>query len=96
MKLWIRSQDREILIKIDNVGISNENLVLGNLVSDDNKSVCDYWILGQYKTKRRALEIIDEIQEFIEKQGTNEINIDDNGLPNGVRHYGNVYQMPEE
>ena len=65
MNLWIRSQDRETLIRIENVSITNDSMILGNLVSDDNKSACDYWILGQYKTKRRALEIIDEIESQI-------------------------------
>ena len=65
MDLWIRSQDRETLIKTENVSIDSENYIIGNLISDDNKSVCDYWRLGHYKTKERALEVLDEIQKLL-------------------------------
>lgn len=82
MDLWIRSQDKETLIKCENVSIDNENYVLGNLVSDDNKSICDYWRLGHYKTKERALEVLDEIQKYIL-------------LPN-TDNSAYIYIMPEE
>ena len=65
MELWIRSQDKETLIKIENISRDSENYIIGNLISDDNKSICDYWRLGHYKTKERALEVLDEIQERI-------------------------------
>ena len=65
MELWIRSQDRETLIKTENISIDNENYIIGNLISDDNKSICDYWRLGHYKTKERALEVLDEIQDIV-------------------------------
>ncbi|HHX67124.1 MAG TPA: hypothetical protein GX708_03590, partial [Gallicola sp.] len=52
--------------------------------------------LGKYKTKKRALEVLDEIQKYIEKQGTNEILVNDNGIPNGSIYYGKVYDMPAE
>lgn len=101
MELWVRSQDRETLIRIKNVSIDNENFVLGNLVSDDNKSVCDYWILGKYKTKRRALEVLDEIHQrliniqCIELIGANNITqqMKRKMKRNGVDC---VYEMPEE
>lgn len=61
MDLWIRSQDRECLIKIENVYIDKRDF--GN---DD----IQYYIstgtltkLGTYKSKERALEVLDEIQE---------------------------------
>ena len=65
MDLWIRSQDKETLIKIENISIDSENYIIGNLISDDNKSICDYWRLGYYKTKERALEVLDEIQNIL-------------------------------
>ena len=68
MELWVRSQSKENLLKIKNLSIDNENKILGNLISDDNKSICDYWILGTYKSKERALEIIDEIQNILKPQ----------------------------
>ena len=68
MELWIRSQDKESLLKIENISINNENWVLGNLISDDNKCICDYWKLGHYETKERALEVLDEIQSKLKQQ----------------------------
>ena len=65
MELWIRSQDKEVLLKIENISTDNENWVLGNLISDDNKCICDYWKLGHYATKERALEVLDEIQNIL-------------------------------
>lgn len=47
-------------------------------------------LIGKYETKERALEILDEIQEHIEKHGETYLE------ENGVKHYGNVYQMPSE
>ena len=66
MELWIRSQDKLNLIKIENVSIDDGNSILGNLISDDNKSICDYWRLGTYKTKERASEVLDEIQRILQ------------------------------
>lgn len=67
MELWIRSQDREILrvnpeLEIYEYGKENF-LVL------DTKSHTSYdkaKILGRYKNKTRALEILDEIQKILE------------------------------
>lgn len=59
MDLWIRSQDRRILQKVDNIFL-NANY--------ENKRICsfvdDYEVeLATYKSKERALEVLDEIQE---------------------------------
>lgn len=67
MELWIRSQSKEELIKVHNISINKDNYILGNLISDDNKSICDYWILGMYDTKERAFEVLDEIQNKLLK-----------------------------
>ena len=58
MDLWIKSQDGERLTKVQDLRIyhaKNENL----WVIED----CDD--LGQYKTKERALEVLDEIQSHL-------------------------------
>ena len=86
MKLWVRSQDKRILQKVDNIFI-NANY--------DNKRICTYdgaesVELGTYKSKERALEILDEIHEHIEKHGKTYLQ------ENGLKYYGNVYEMPEE
>lgn len=60
MDLWIRSQDRESLTKISNIQYSfvNKCHFIGTYY--DNLK-----ILGKYKTKERALEVLDEIQNMI-------------------------------
>ena len=60
MELWVRSQDREKML-------SNPILMV-----DDNKILTpknDYrdthLLLGHYKSKERALEVLDEIQNIL-------------------------------
>lgn len=62
MELWIRSQDKRILQKVDNVYL-NANYDNRRICTNDSR---DYESdLGEYKTKERALEILDEIQNII-------------------------------
>jgi hypothetical protein len=65
MELWIRSQDRECLMKVDRVDydISREHRIVVNGFQT---------LLGTYKTKERALEVLDEITDFID--GLNKTN----------------------
>ena len=61
MDLWIRSQDKEILCKADCVDImhlggGNANIFLNCTFPD--------LIVGTY-TKERALEVLDEIQNYL-------------------------------
>ena len=54
MDLWIRSQDKNCLIPINDI------------ISVFQKSVFHKGIiLGQYKSEERALEVLDEIENFI-------------------------------
>ena len=59
MSLWVRSQDKTRLIKANNLRVEFN--------SWHNKSgiFCDGNIIGEYKTKERALQILDEIQNLI-------------------------------
>lgn len=93
MDLWIRSQDKEELIKInsrlfirhiENVGYS----IMNDLCVDDG-----FITLGTYKTKERALEVLDEIQNKI-----NLINLGhDFGSPMvDLKNPTYIYQMPIE
>ena len=55
MELWIRSQDKTILKKVNVIGI---------IEGDDKWFVSESITMdfGSYKTKERALEVLDEIQ----------------------------------
>ena len=56
MELWIRSQDKERLIKCKSIDL------------DDHSMYCEIWVngydalIGEYTTKERALQVLDEIQ----------------------------------
>lgn len=103
MKLWIRSQDRESLLKADIIGvchnytkkIKNENyLPKGSISYDSMQTISTYVddkyinsnvyankeILGTYKSKERALEVLDEIQAYLMSDTPQ----------------SNVYNMPKE
>ena len=78
MNLWVRSQDKRILQKIDNIYLD---------ANYGNKRICNYvddykTELGTYKTKERAIEVLDEIQDLLQNAYV--------GNTNRI-----VYQMPE-
>lgn len=102
MDLWIRSQDKERLIKpvdfyieeiIDYVNKSSEfNIYALNFANDDI-------IIGTYQTKERALEVFDEIQRKIEKlYALENCSLEKNSCieKSLVIDNFNIYQMPEE
>ena len=60
MELWIRSQDKKFLAKVDNIFCINNTLFYDH---HENKAV-----LGHYETKERALEVLDEIQNIFKPQ----------------------------
>ena len=72
MELWIRSQDKESLLMIKKMFYyctCSEMENLGEHYIGNREWVADkdYTLLGKYKTKERALEVLGEIQKFIEK-----------------------------
>ena len=101
--MWIRSQDKTVLVKVFDfrvdccIGLDGENYIQGNLDSN-----YDSYILGTYKSKERALEVLDEIQTYLENNylSINDMPQHNNGLiANGIVLFPNntqkVYQMPE-
>ena len=64
MELWIRSQDKGVLTKANNLIVfsnntNNTSFSIKNFEQDDSTN------LGFYKTKERALEVLDEIQRLL-------------------------------
>jgi len=57
MELWIRSQNKKILLKVNELKIE-----INMIIAFDGN---EYQYLGAYKTKERALEVLDEIQNVI-------------------------------
>ena len=57
--MWIRTQDREMLMNCNAVGIGLE----------DNKSIySNGYVLGTYSSKERALEVLDNIQYELDSE----------------------------
>lgn len=61
MKLWIRSQDKKKLIKVENLQIIN-NIEDKEFPFYINSS---YELLGAYKTEQEALNILNDVQNII-------------------------------
>ena len=67
MNLWIKSQNRERLMKVDNLKIiyNKEDIEFPYYIN------ATYEHLGAYKTKERALEVLEEISQIIKKGNKN-------------------------
>lgn len=64
MDLWVRSQDKMLLTKVDNIDYNSCN-------TSDYGEIHSLFVntrfnVGEYATKERCLEILDDIQEVIE------------------------------
>lgn len=64
MNLWIRSQDKKKLVNINAVNILEFEALIA--IHGYINSETHFW-LGNYKTKERALEVLDEIQNKIKE-----------------------------
>ena len=76
MSLWIRSQDKIVLMKVDTLALDEKATILG-FGNDGNIN----GKLAKYKTEERALEVLDEIQAYINSD---------------VMFNLNVFEMPKE
>lgn len=91
MELWIRSQDKTKLVKVNDILYMDTS-------GDYEKEYHSLWnncvgILGTYKTKERALEVLDEIQRLV-----TDLQYLSYGLENDkfCSYRPNVYEMPKE
>lgn len=100
MELWIRSQDKEVLLKCNQVyyfTINNKHIIGTDL--ELVQRGYDYQSLGYYKSKERALEVLNEIENKIKYMGkTYEIGTmqDERLIPHKHNYVDNVYEMPQE
>lgn len=88
MNLWVRSQDKEVLTRVVDIWKDTDKNEIWSKSSFATKNC-----LGIYKTKERALEVLDEIQNKI-----NLINLGhDFGSPMiDLKNPTYIYQMPEK
>lgn len=87
MDLWIRSQDRTFLRKLNTIGIVEGRDFWG---IDENLTVS----FGKYKTKERALEVLDEIQD--ELIGSDFMPMEKDEEVVLTCGSARIYEMPEE
>ena len=114
--MWIRSQDRKEITKVDNVSIMETNDMQGNgkLIKRYGGYIHSYvgegsYIrLGEYTTEKRALEVLDEIHEYIENEYmtnktkenitrmfiANEISFET--FEQKLKELKTIYEMPKE
>ena len=98
--MWIRTQDK--------LGLTyNTNFRIGHLIEKDVETGKEeeFWViscvddLGKYKSKERAIEVLDDIQCFLENNYESDLPQHTNSLyPSYIvcKTYKTVYQMPEE
>lgn len=102
MELWIRSQDKSSIVKVDNLYVSVGNYICYYV--EKGKEVPGTYYrpsgeLGRYETKERALKVLDEIQDKIK----NMYILENCKLPKEscieqslAMDDFNIYEMPEE
>lgn len=91
MKLWIRSQDKEMISLVKTLFIED--------INDDNKlfAITDgYVYYGEYNSKERAIEVLDEIQNFMRNYAcvikTNRLGEEIDLIPKPIL----IYNMPKD
>lgn len=77
MELWIRSQDKECLMKVDRVDYDLSSGVHQIKVNGYQT------LVGKYKSKERALEVLDEISDLMRSIQYSELKTF-------------IYEMPEQ
>lgn len=98
MELWIRSQDKTKLVKVNSLWIMDNQIWMEVPFYENHKKLgltasgCNHK-LATYTTKERAIEVLDEIQNKI-----NLINLGhDFGSPMiDFKNQAYIYQMPAE
>lgn len=109
MELWIRSQDKKDLVKVNSLWIMDNQIwmevpfyenhkKLGLTISGHNHK------LAEYETEERALEVLDEIQRIIYPKEYIEFisQIKNESITEVIKnHYSSylssyVYEMPEK
>ena len=81
--MWIRSQDKEMIMNCNAVGIGLE---------DDKSIYSNGYVLGTYSTKEKALKVLDMIEKKIIENNTIVCNEEDLAKYVGVINC--VLQMP--
>lgn len=103
IKLWVRSQDKMLLEKVDGITLARCDRDGVEIYSTSTGR-----IFGIYKTQERALEVLDEIQKILTPVITYERKTPKESIQDGIYQIRQevdmkiqelstyVYQMPKE
>lgn len=87
--MWIRSQNKEELIKCNSFVYAERNIY-------PNKIKCCIYgngvFIGIYSTKEKALKVLDMIQERIARS----ILLKQKDMIIPIKNYGDIFQMPQD
>lgn len=97
MDLWIRSQDKRTLVNTRRIDVDDNKIIIW----DEGKYASDVF-MGEYATTKRALEVLDEINNAILTNKVLELTV--NKIPVDVLDTEKasklfkdiVYEMPKE
>ncbi|MBQ8473162.1 MAG: hypothetical protein IJ501_06635 [Bacilli bacterium] len=95
MELWIRSQNKKRLMKVEMVEFDKQ--IDGPAIIYSHE-----YMLGEYKTKERALEVLDEIQcKIAQNECLKTMMIKLNSIKGEEEKIGKlfketIYEMPEK
>lgn len=93
--MWIRSQDKSELINSERMVVNGNDVCILSVTEINDAS---YIKVGTYATQKRAVEVLDELQEMIENAVSWNIHIPYCDLDNqgyNERITQAVFQMPE-
>lgn len=91
MELWIRSQDKTTLSQIKQIAVEYDKKIVGY------NGYCVK--LGEYKSKGRALEVLNDIQKTITINETISGSYEEQDTTIKalfLKYQTRIYQMPEE
>ena len=92
MELWVRSQDKKHLIKCEAIMYEETGIGYGLRAFTKNYD----FDIGIHKTKERAIEVLDEIQNFMRDyvcvKKTNRLGEEIDIIPKPIL----IYNMPKE
>jgi len=88
--MWIRSQSKETLGNYEVFWYSSNTKDKTRHSVHSSSIDGESWHLGAYKSEERALEVIDEIQDYVGKSKSVNLN---NGC---VENMFYIHQMPKE
>lgn len=86
--MWVRSQDGRILVRVQYLSIShaNQKQICGDIGVSEND-----FILGEYATEERALEILDNVQYHLKIRSEHTLGTEGDSYKGYF-----VFQMPKE